>query len=130
MTIQMLLRPQPLPLPLPTSRAEIVAIQSKRKRIAFDRARTLPWYRGKLDHISPDLLDDPQVWQTIPILDKDTLRGLTDQQFYREFCVEAPEGVQEYWRSGGVTGAEAGRTDGCELGQDEREDGRVLKNPR
>jgi len=39
-----------------------------------------------------------------PILDKDTLRALNDQQFYSEFCVPPADGIQEYWRSGGVTG--------------------------
>src|SRR5207245_6308951 len=28
----------------------------------------------------------------------------SDQQFYNEFCVPATDGIQEYWRSGGVTG--------------------------
>ena len=43
--------PAPLPLPLPKSRAEIRKIQSERKRAAFERAKKLPWYSGKLDKI-------------------------------------------------------------------------------
>jgi phenylacetate-CoA ligase len=63
-----------------------------------------PFWRPRLEKVRLDRLDDPEEWRRIPILDKDTLRGLTDQQFYSEFCIAAPEGVQEYWRSGGVTG--------------------------
>jgi len=47
---------------------------------------------------------DPEVWRKIPILDKDTLRALSDEQFYGEFCHTGHDGVAEYWRSGGVTG--------------------------
>ena len=64
-----------------------------------------PFWKKRLPALDPRKLDDPEVWRKIPILDKDTLRAMTDRQFYSEFCVEAPEGVQEYWRSGGVTGA-------------------------
>jgi phenylacetate-CoA ligase len=49
-------------------------------------------------------LDNPGVWRSIPILDKDTLRALTDTEFYGEFCVSGHDGIAEYWRSGGVTG--------------------------
>ena len=94
-----------MPLPLPKSRAEIRKIQSERKRVAVEQAMRSTFWRGRLGKANLEKLDDPDVWRGIPILDKDTLRGLSDQQFYREFCIEAPEGVQEYWRSGGVTGA-------------------------
>jgi phenylacetate-CoA ligase len=50
-------------------------------------------------------LDDREVWRKIPILDKDTLRALSDTQFYTEFCHTQHDGVAEFWRSGGVTGA-------------------------
>ena len=96
--------PVPLPLPLPKSRAEIATIQSERKRIAFDRARTLPWYRGKLDHIDPKRLDDPAVWQTIPILDKDILRTFDHASFMEQFCAVPHTEIAEFWRSGGSTG--------------------------
>jgi phenylacetate-CoA ligase len=93
-------------LELPKSRAEVRRIQSERKRIAVQQAmRSIFWKKRLPKKINLEKLDDPGVWRSIPILDKDTLRGLTDSQFYSEFCVEAPEGVQEYWRSGGVTGA-------------------------
>jgi phenylacetate-CoA ligase len=91
-------------LKLPESRAEIKRIQAQRKRHAVEHAMRSPFWKPRLQEIRLDRLDDPQEWRRIPILDKDTLRGLTDQQFYSEFCIAAPEGVQEYWRSGGVTG--------------------------
>ena len=71
---------------LPASREAITRIQSDRKRIAFERAKTIPWYRGKLDAIDPNRLDDPVEWQKIPILTKDSLRALDHDGFMREFC--------------------------------------------
>jgi phenylacetate-CoA ligase len=94
-----------MPLPLPKSRTEVRKIQSERKRVAVEQAmRSVFWKKRFSNKTKLSGLDDPEVWRSIPILDKDTLRGLSDEQFYREFCIEAPEGVQEYWRSGGVTG--------------------------
>ena len=93
-----------MPLELPKSRAEIRRIQSERKRAAVEQARRSAFWKPKLEHVSLDRLDDPDEWRKIPVLDKDTLRGLSDRRFYDEFCVAAPEGIQEYWRSGGVTG--------------------------
>ena len=89
---------------LPGSRREIAALQSERRRVAFERARQAPWYRGKLDHIRADRLDDPEEWQKIPILDKDTLRQFDHAAFMREFCVAPRNRIAEYWRSGGTTG--------------------------
>ena len=91
-------------LALPTSRAEIGAIQSKRKRHAVAQAKRAPFYAGKLDHIDPDRLDDA-AWRQIPILDKDMLRGLSDNAFYQTFCLRPDDGIAEFWRSGGATGA-------------------------
>ncbi len=93
-----------MPLELPRSRAEVRRIQSERKRAAVEQARRSPFWRPKLEHVRLDRLDDPDEWRKIPILDKDTLRALTDRQFYDEFCVAAHDGIAEYWRSGGVTG--------------------------
>ena len=94
-----------MPLPLPKSRTEVRKIQSARKRVAVEQAmRSVFWKKRFSTNTRLERLDDPEVWRSIPILDKDTLRSLSDEQFYREFCIEAPEGVQEYWRSGGVTG--------------------------
>jgi phenylacetate-CoA ligase len=91
-------------LELPESRAAIAEIQRVRKRVAFDRARTITWYAGKLDHIDPDRLDDPAVWSQIPILDKDVLRRFDHAGFLEQFCCAAPSDIAEYWRSGGSTG--------------------------
>ena len=92
-------------LNLPRSRSEIRRIQSQRKRKAIEQALLSPFWKPKLQHVAMDRLDDWDEWSRIPILDKETLRGLSDGQFYNEFCIQPPEGIQEYWRSGGVTGA-------------------------
>ena len=91
-------------LPLPKSRAEIRRLQSERKRVAVEQAKRSAFWRPKLEHIRLDRLDEPDEWRRIPILDKDMLRALSDQQFYDEFCVRPDDGIQEFWRSGGVTG--------------------------
>ena len=94
-----------MPLPLPQSRKEIRRTQSERKRIAVENALRSPFWKKRIaKNISLEKLDDPEVWRSIPILDKDTLRALTDQQFYAEFCIPPADGIAEYWRSGGVTG--------------------------
>ena len=93
-----------MPLKLPSSRAEIRRIQAERKRFAVEQARRAPFWQTKLAHIDLERLEDPEEWRKIPILDKDMLRSLSDQQFYNEFCVPSAEGICEYWRSGGVTG--------------------------
>src|SRR5690242_15577651 len=92
-------------LALPKSRAEITAIQNSRKRHAVEQAKRAPFYAGKLDHIDLDRLDDPDEWRRIPILDKDMLRALPDRDFYDRFCIEPADGIAEFWRSGGATGA-------------------------
>src|SRR4026208_490276 len=89
---------------LPGSRKEIAKIQSERKRAAVERALQSPFWKKRLSGINLKGLDDPDVWRKIPILDKDTLRALSDAQFYGEFCISQHDGIQEYWRSGGVTG--------------------------
>ena len=90
---------------LPNSRKEIAQIQSVRKRAAVEQALRSPFWQKRIArNISLERLDDAEVWRKIPILDKDSLRALTDQQFYTEFCVPPAEGIAEFWRSGGVTG--------------------------
>jgi phenylacetate-CoA ligase len=91
-------------LALPKSCAEIAAIQKDRRRRALAQAKRAPFYAGKLDHIDPDRLDD-DAWRKIPILTKDTLRSLSDGDFYEKFCVKPEDGIAEFWRSGGATGA-------------------------
>jgi phenylacetate-CoA ligase len=90
---------------LPKSRKEIQRIQSERKRRAVEQARRSPFWQKRLPKdLDLAKLDRPEEWRRIPILDKDTLRGLSDQQFYSEFCLTEHDGVCEFWRSGGVTG--------------------------
>src|SRR5690348_2675169 len=93
-----------MPPALPKSRAEIRRIQAERKRDAVEQALRSAFWRPRLEKVRLERLDDPEEWRKIPILDKDTLRALSDQQFYSEFCITPPDGIQEYWRSGGVTG--------------------------
>src|ERR1700730_4039144 len=87
-------------LGLPRSSGEIEAIQSRRRRRAVEQARRAPFYAGKLDHVNLAKLDDPAEWRKIPILEKDMLRALSDQEFYGAFCL-TEDGLAEYWRSGG-----------------------------
>ena len=89
---------------LPRTRKDIARIQSERKRVAVEKALRSAFWKKRMPHVELGKLDDPEVWRKIPILDKDTLRGLTDAQFYGEFCHTEHDGIQEYWRSGGVTG--------------------------
>ena len=89
---------------LPGSRAEIRKLQSEGKRAAVERALLSPFWKKRIPPLNLAKLDDPEVWRHIPILDKDTLRALSDEQFYGEFCHTQHDGVAEYWRSGGVTG--------------------------
>ncbi len=93
-----------MPLSLPETREQIRDIQSARKKIAFERARKAPWYAGKLDDIDPSRLDDPEVWQRIPVLDKDILRQHSHASFMDRFCIAPKAEIAEYWRSGGATG--------------------------
>ena len=93
-----------MPPALPESRAEIRRIQAERKRAAVEQAMRSPFWRPRLAKVRLERLEDPEEWRKIPILDKDTLRAMTDEQFYREFCVPPSDGICEYWRSGGVTG--------------------------
>jgi phenylacetate-CoA ligase len=91
-------------MPLPKSRKDISKIQSEGKRSAVERALLSPFWKKRIPQLNLAKLDDPEVWRRIPILDKDTLRALSDEQFYGEFCHTQHDGVAEYWRSGGVTG--------------------------
>ncbi len=89
---------------LPKTRAAIDRVQSDGKKRALAQALRAPFYRGKLDHVNSDRLDDPDEWRKIPILDKETLRKLEDREFYEHFCLTPEDGIAEYWRSGGATG--------------------------
>jgi phenylacetate-CoA ligase len=91
-------------LQLPKSKADIARIQRERKPIALRNARKAPFYKGKLDHIREDRLDDPEEWAKIPIIDKETLRGIANDHTASQFCIAGPHEIAEYWRSGGATG--------------------------
>lgn len=91
-------------LPLPSSRDDIRKTQSERKKLAFERAKTVGWYKGKIDHINADKLDDPEIWSQIPVVTKDILREMDHATFMENFNVAPPEDIAEYWRSGGTTG--------------------------
>jgi phenylacetate-CoA ligase len=91
-------------LKLPRSRDDVAAIQRERKRRAVENAKRAGLWKGKLDHVRLDRLDDPGEWRKIPLLDKDTLRALSPEQFYRDFCIAPRHEIAEYWRSGGATG--------------------------
>jgi phenylacetate-CoA ligase len=93
-----------LALPVPNSRDEVKAIQSERKVVAVERARRSKFWAEKLKDIDSTRLDDPEEWAKIPILDKDQLRAMSAEEFYRDFCVGGFDDVCEYWRSGGSTG--------------------------
>lgn len=88
----------------PKSRSEIAETQRRRLAIAVSRAKSTPFYAGKLDHIDCKKLDDPEHWRKIPILDKEHLRALSDENFYSRFCDSKVPDIQQYWRSGGSTG--------------------------
>lgn len=92
------------PPPLPKTREDIRAIQSARKKRAFERAKQAAWYRDKLDGIDPDRLDDPDEWAKIPIIDKDVLRQWDHDAFMAQINIAPREAISEYWRSGGTTG--------------------------
>jgi phenylacetate-CoA ligase len=94
----------PSSLTVPASRDEIGRIQSERKKIAVERALRSRFWQRRLGHLRRDRLDDPEEWRKIPILDKEQLRSLGEEEFYRDFCVFEPADVCEYWRSGGSTG--------------------------
>ena len=83
-------------LALPASREELTRLQHERKARAVERARRSPFFRARLAGI--------ERWEDIPILEKDMLRALSPEQFYREFCIGAREDWREFWRSGGTTG--------------------------
>jgi phenylacetate-CoA ligase len=93
-----------MPPALPKSRDAIRRLQSERKRRAVEQAMLSPFWKKRIPQLNLVKLDDPEVWRKIPILDKETLRAMTDAQFYREFCIPEHDGIAEYWRSGGVTG--------------------------
>ncbi|MDH3231983.1 MAG: AMP-binding protein [Alphaproteobacteria bacterium] len=93
-----------LDLDLPKSREDIARIQSERKPVALSQAMRSQFYRGKLDGVRADRLDDPEEWAKIPITDKETLREISPDRFAEQICIAEGNEIAEYWRSGGATG--------------------------
>jgi phenylacetate-CoA ligase len=83
-------------LALPKSKEELAALQEERKARALERARRAPFFARRLAGV--------RHWRDIPILDKETLRGLSAEAFYGEFCAGPRADWREFWRSGGTTG--------------------------
>jgi phenylacetate-CoA ligase len=83
-------------LAIPASREELQTIQREGKERALERARRSPFFRDRLKAVED--------WRDIPILDKETLRSLSAEQFYSEFCIGRRADWREFWRSGGTTG--------------------------
>ena len=88
---------------LPKSKAELLETQRQGKRRAVEMARQAGFWQGKLDHIDLERLDDPAEWQKIPILDKEQLRAMSAEEFYRDFMIAKRQDIANYWRSGGST---------------------------
>jgi phenylacetate-CoA ligase len=83
-------------LAIPGSKDELLRLQEERKASALERARRSPFFKRRLKGV--------ERWQDIPILDKETLRALSADEFYRDFCIGPREHWREFWRSGGTTG--------------------------
>jgi phenylacetate-CoA ligase len=87
---------------LPKSRTEIRGIQSRLKRAAVEQAGRSAFWKKRLPKLNLENLEEE--WRKIPILEKDSLRALSDEQFHTDFCIGGHDGISEFWRSGGVTG--------------------------
>ena len=75
---------------LPTSRDALAAHQRTAKRRAVEHARRAPFFKGKLDHVDLDRLEEPEEWAKIPLLEKDALREIPNDRFFEQFCI-APQ---------------------------------------
>jgi phenylacetate-CoA ligase len=83
-------------LALPRSEEELKILQKEGMERALARARRAPFFHDRLKGVKH--------WRDIPILDKETLRALSAEQFYSEFCTGPRSEWREFWRSGGTTG--------------------------
>lgn len=92
-----------LPFPAPSGE-HLDRIRRERRRVAFERARRSPFFRGRLDHVDPDRVHEPEEWSKLPVMTKDELRRIPPERFHEEFCIAPREDVLEFWRSGGSTG--------------------------
>jgi phenylacetate-CoA ligase len=83
-------------LALPRSKEELAATQEEGKRTALERARCSPFFRERLKGV--------RHWLDIPVLEKESLRALSPQEFYGGFCIGPRADWRQFWRSGGTTG--------------------------
>lgn len=83
-------------LAIPRSTDALAALQDERRERAVELAKRAPFFRERLRSVKH--------WRDIPILEKEALRKLSAESFYREFCIGPREDWREFWRSGGTTG--------------------------
>jgi phenylacetate-CoA ligase len=88
----------------PPTPEQVARVQREGKRRAFERAKRSPFFKGRLDHVNPERLDDPAEWAKIPVLHKEELREIPAERFHETFCIQPDTAAVEYWRSGGSTG--------------------------
>ena len=92
-------------LPFPVqSRERIAEIQKEGRQRAVERAKESRFFAGKLDHINPGHVHEPEEWAKVPLLTKDELREIPAQDFHDVFCIRPRTDIIEFWRSGGSTG--------------------------
>ena len=83
-------------LALPRSREELARTQEELKTHALAQAQRAPFFRERLKGV--------RHWRDIPVLEKETLRALSAEEFYSDFCIGPRHAWREFWRSGGTTG--------------------------
>ena len=92
-------------LPFPVqSRERIAEIQKEGRQRAVERAKESRFFAGKLDHINPGHVHEPEEWAKVPLLTKDELREIPAEDFHDVFCIQPRTDIIEFWRSGGSTG--------------------------
>ncbi|MFK7837129.1 MAG: phenylacetate--CoA ligase family protein [Sulfitobacter sp.] len=91
-------------LDIPETVGSLQNVQTMRRMEAVMQAQRAPFYQGKLDGFDINTVTQPEEWAKIPILDKEQLRAMDSETFYRDFCIAPRQDIVEYWRSGGSTG--------------------------
>ena len=96
--------PPTVNLDIPATAAEMLERQSSRRKNAFEQAKRSKFFKGRLDHVRSEFLNEDEEWSKIPTLDKADLREMSSEVFYEDFCIHERRDVTEFWRSGGSTG--------------------------
>ncbi|MEM8813588.1 MAG: hypothetical protein AAGF59_13310, partial [Pseudomonadota bacterium] len=91
-------------LQIPDDAATLRNRQDERRVAAVRQAQRSPFFSERLAGLDPETVLDPEVWATIPVLDKEQLRAMSPEDFYDRFCLAPRSEITEYWRSGGSTG--------------------------